>query len=149
MAGGGSITDRDRGFGALLRAVKGASGTVQVGVADTPREDDRGLTNADVAAFHEFGDRPFIRPWVDENQPGIRSSLRYWVTQTLAGKKPWRNSLEKFGEYAVKGIRKKIDQGVPPPLAKSTEKRKGHALALVDTKQMYDAVTYEIDEAVK
>jgi hypothetical protein len=153
------VRDTDRGFKQLLVNVRSAQGAVRVGVDDAPHNDGRGQSVSDIAMRHEFGlgvpERSFLRSWVDENQTGIKKSLGYWVKRTLLGKDlAWRDALGKFGEYAVKGVQKKILTNIPPDLAESTVKRKQLTavrepeLALVNTGQLYDSIIYELHDKV-
>jgi hypothetical protein len=94
--------------------------------SDTDDENKGPMTNAALAFIHDQGSpaagipqREFMRPGVREAQPYIVDALRAGALGTLHGSDPLQ-SLKLAGMKAQTEIRKKINDGIPPPLADST-----------------------------
>lgn len=143
------VTDRDYGYSSLLVRVKDATPTViKVGVPDTARED--GKLNDEIGMVHEFGlghvpQRSFIRAWVDQNYGAIEEELTSAATTSVKGGKSWNAAMRDFATYCVRGIRAHIRTNIPPPLQAKTVARKGSSVALIETQQLINSVTSEID----
>lgn len=141
------------------------------------REETDGPTNAQLAYIHDRGApeanipaRPFMVPGIEENMGAIERRMRTAAKQILREKNPLNAAqvLTRVGITAVVGIKRKINEGIPPPLSdytlrkraeRGTKGRKGakielllrsfgeapsteHAKPLIDTGQMRNAVTY-------
>lgn len=99
-------------------------------------------------AFHEFGtrnipQRSFLRAWFDANRAKISSDLKTVARQVVRGAS--RDALLKaLGEEYATAIQDRILAHIPPPLADSTVKRKGHTTPLVDTGELLSAIHYRL-----
>jgi hypothetical protein len=141
-----------------------------------PGEPPPDVTNAELAYVHDNGmpeknvpARPFMLPGIREAQPLIIKHLTTAARNVLLKRSPAlvEQGFERAGLAAQFAIRRKINEGIPPPLAKSTlqerarRKRKGakkelarraagetpstqFAKPLIDTAQMRNAVNYVI-----
>jgi hypothetical protein len=101
---------------------------------------ENGAPSANVPA------RPFMSPAMRGMKDQIRDSLKRAAAFALNGHKDRaRVELENLGKEAVGAIRSKMESGVPPGHAKSTiKKNKGDHTTLMDTKQLWNAISYKI-----
>lgn len=155
MARGGHVDDKDHGFKKLReRIAKQGRVSVTVGIHEAegskPHEGQGGLTVEDVGVFHEYGtvtipQRSFLRGWADENETANKERLQKIAQAVLKGAIPSAEiGLERFGLYAVGSIQRRISDGIEPPLAASTIKRKGSSVPLIDTGQLRSSITHRI-----
>lgn len=149
------VSAKGDGLQKLLKTLSAANKhrIVQVGVfaagkgGDTKKGSPK-LTVLEVAIFNEFGlgvpERSFIRGYVDANQARIKEMCRVLSLGVLAGKYDVDHALELLGLKIQGEIQKNISEGVPPPNAPSTIKKKGSSTPLVDTGQLRSSVTYRV-----
>jgi hypothetical protein len=151
MASPMTIRD-DSSVAALLAELTAlAEGSVTVGFhadQDADRDEDA-VTNASIAALHEFGGpeterRPFLGPALDKGAGLLGDLQARLVDGVLAGKMPAEAALGLLGEAGVALVREEIKSGVEPPLAPATAAAKGSTAVLVDTGQMLGAVSFEV-----
>ena len=113
------------------------------------RDDNSGLTNAEVAMFNEFGTsnapaRPFIRPTIAENKEKIFDMQEEGYSRVIQQKSTVGRELGKIGAFTQSEIQKKIREVRTPPNAASTIKRKSPgATPLIDTGAMRQAVSHK------
>ena len=144
-----SVRERDNGARRLLeqiRAIKGAA--VDVGVlGQKAAEDHGGLTVGDVATFHEFGlgvpERSFVRSYVDRSKQAAQALARR-CAEAVARGVPAEAALNIIGMSHAAAIQEMIADGIDPPLAPETIKRKGSSVPLIDTGQLRASVTWRI-----
>ena len=155
MAGGVKVTvkDKDKGW---ARMVLGAESLipqpyVKVGVIGTPARESvgGGVPVADVATFHEFGtenapQRSFIRATVDGNIKKIQDRQNVIMKWVLFEGADTNRELAKLGLELQGMIQQRIKDRIPPPLAESTIKSKGSDVPLIDTGQLWRAVSFEV-----
>lgn len=135
-----------------------------------------GLTNAALGYIHDNGSedakipaRPFMVPGLESVKEETSSALAgaARVAMSARGGDAVEQRLHRAGSIAANGIKAKVNEGVPPPLADATVRararrgRKGAkeelerrsqgeapgtdlAKPLVDTAQMRNAITYAI-----
>ncbi len=145
------IIDVDKGY-KKIRAFAGASGSVKVGVPDTPHQPS-GIPTDEIAKKHEFGDgnvpqRSFLRAWVDANESRITSKARTSLLWALETGAPFNEALGLLGQWSVWGVRAFINKKIPPPLAKATLARKKgefRKIPLIDTAQLWNSITAEVE----
>lgn len=139
------IRDEDRGFRRIVRTMIQADGSeVSVGVQEPQAGTDRGgITNAGVAAIHEFGapsknipERSFIRSTVDENRNRY-ARLFDRVGRDAATGRQALGALFVAGEQVRADIVRKIQSGIPPPV-----KRGG--TPLIDTGLLLSSITTKV-----
>lgn len=131
---------------------------VLVGVpADHTQRQGEPINNATIGYLEEFGspannipERPSLIPGVESAQPEIIKQLRKGVDGALDGRIDAADkALHRAGIVAVNAVRGKINEGIPPPLAKATlaaRQRKGRTgtKPLIDTGQYRNSITYVI-----
>lgn len=148
------IKDIDKGWNNLARAAKRAHGYVLVGVQGTEassQHEDDGVTVAEVATKNEFGDpaahvpqRSFIRETVDLKQNELQRVAVGVGRAVLLDKMPLERGLALLGEKGVGVMKQRIDDGIEPPNAPSTIKRKGSSKPLIDKGQLKGSITYKV-----
>lgn len=174
------LTDNVAGLKARLREL--TRDEVLVGFPEDPteREDENGnpveITNAALGYIHDHGDpehnipqREFMKPGMEEVKPRVSTMMATTARAAVTSKDPSAvtKGFTAVGTVVMVALKKKINEGVPPPLAESTLKdrvrrgRKGAkkelasraagnapgtqlAKPLVDTAQMRNAVNFVI-----
>lgn len=117
-------------------------------------------TNVEIAMFHEFGTkniprRSMIGGWAQEKRREIFAVLGRQTAEVLEGKRKAGTALARIGVWAVGSIQARMGQGIPPPLADSTKKRrkkpkrrgrKGQSgqTPLIDTGQLRASIAYRV-----
>ena len=149
---------------ATVKDMKAEPG-VRVGVLDGSgggsETREGGLTNAEIAAIHEFGTgtipaRPFISASFEQGKPGYINDLKKLLGAVFAGRLQVMQVFDIMGSRISTDIKKFVTAGdqVPPPNAESTRIRKekktkrggvpGLVRTLVDTGQMINSVTWQV-----
>lgn len=153
---GVKVTTKDRGYRKFIRDLKNSGRwVVDVGVVGPEASATRegGVTNAELASYHEFGrgvpERSFIRSTVDKEQSRIRQMQRRLARGVLQRKVTELRALEILGMQIASDIKGTIESNIPPEIKESTKRRrKGGAdvshVALIDTGQMKNAVTFDV-----
>jgi hypothetical protein len=149
----------DTGWARIYEAAKRDSSIhVKAGVVGSAGQATHPLRGniavGDVAMMNEFGSaaagipqRSFIRSallWSAKAQSEFRHQMAQVSRQVLLQGVPRRIAMQKVGEWAVRLIRARILENVPPPNAPRTVAEKGHDHALINTDTLYDAIDYEI-----
>ena len=156
MANRVRITDRDKGWKALMRrAQKAARGrAVTVGVHSGEGGAPAGggsLSVADVATIHEYGlgnspERSFVRAFADEKRDEANEVEAKLVGAAIMGKGgSIDDALERFGTWLVGMMQKRIRAGIQPGNAPATEAAKGSSTPLIDTGQLVSSITYKVE----
>lgn len=131
------IRKKDNGANALLRkyrhGVKGVNAGF-VGERAEQRHEDSNLTNAELAAVHEFGlgnqsAKHFVRDSFDENFSKNRREFKKLVQKYFRGRISEKQLNERFGEMLVRQIKAKITE-----------------INLVDTGELRNAVDWEVED---
>jgi hypothetical protein len=151
------VRERDLGLQALLTKLKATKSIhVKVGVVgnEAAQAHDGHLTNAQLAAIHEFGapganvpERSFIRSTVDAKRHEYTASLIPSLLKSVVSSRiSVFQAFELFGQRLAADIRARITQGdgIPPPLAAATIAAKGSSRPLVDTGRLLAAITYKV-----
>lgn len=142
---------------AAVRSMKTAH--VKVGVMASAGETENGeFTLAELAAVHEFGspangipERSFIRSTFRERGSELEVVTKKLAKQVLDGGSV-HDALSKLGLWGATAVRSQItSQRVRPQLVESeagrrTIARKGSSVTLVDTGQLANAISYEVEE---
>lgn len=150
MAG---VVDEDFGFRALIQRIRGLDGiegTVGIQGAEASQVREGGTTNLKIAQVHEFGapnanipQRSFLRSTFDENERKYERELERGAGSVVDGKSAVAAVL-RVTEIARADVLDKINSNIPPPLSDATIARKGDALALVDTGQLFNSITAKV-----
>lgn len=142
---------RDRGWKAIRQQFLKTKPRLEltVGVQGTDASQDHdGITNAALAAIHEFGapaagipERSFLRSTISRENKKYLKLLQNAGKNALA-KVPAKKSLEILGEIVVADVRKTIDRSIGlKPLKAATVARKGSSKPLIDTGQLKGSIT--------
>lgn len=150
------IRDTDKGYQKTLSVFKNLGLSISVGVLGPPAEaahrDQKGqaqaITVGEVAAIHELGlgvpERSWLRAWFEANHRTVIADIKAGMVQIAQGRLTPEALLEVLGQKYVGEIRKRTQAGIDPPLAQSTIDRKGSSTPLIDTGQLWSAITYEV-----
>lgn len=107
------------------------------------------LTLSALASIHEFGlgvpQRSFLRGTVDEYRGAIQQRAALLGRAVALGLLTTQIALELLGEYVVGLIKQRIADGIMPPLAESTIRRKGSSTPLIDGGHLRGAITHRIE----
>lgn len=156
----------DRGWEAIkerMRVVRGTGAVVKVGVQGTQaaaNHQNTHLTVAQLAAIHEFGkvihqprmrrtivipERSFLRATIDQYRDAITRRDVLLAQGYVLGKFELKPSLELLGQYVVGLIKQRIANGIAPPNSPWTIAQKGSSKPLIDTGQLRNSITYQVD----
>lgn len=163
MAGKPTITvniwERDLGLGRILAeaAKLKKKPYVKVGITQDKgskvRKDGK-LTVAEIAQIHEFGapsrnipERSFIRSTVRAKQEKYDNQLESLSNQVFDanGKMTIDRALGIIGQSVSSDMKATIRAGISPALSASTIAAKGSDVPLIDTGQMINAISYEVE----
>lgn len=155
-----TIREVDKGLDELkkvLSDLKKGKSYVKVGVvggsADTARADADGLTNAQLAAVHEYGapergipERSFIRAPFAANRQQYIQQLRGLVAKVYRRQLSISRALGLMGAKISADLKNNITagEGVPPPNAPATVKAKGSSRPLVDTGRLLGSISWDV-----
>lgn len=123
---------------------------VNVGFPASAKEPD-GTSTAFIAAVHEFGsehvpERSFMRTSLEANRSKRTALNEQNLKKVLNGGMSVNAALRQLGLMASRDIKKQIKNGSYAPLKAATIKRKGSSKPLIDTGQMRQSVTYELEK---
>lgn len=137
----------------LKRALTGKrERIVNVGFPAKAKEPD-GSSTALIAAVHEFGapdkgipERSFMRTSLEQNRNKRKTLNEQNLKKVLNGGMSVDAALGQLGLMASSDIKEQIKNGSFTPLKAATIKRKGSSKPLIDTGQMRQSVTYELEK---
>lgn len=163
------VSDKDFGFKKLKSELKKLEQKpfVKVGVQGVDASKDKdvrnydgsisklsGITVVEIANFHEFGlgvpERSFLRSTLDENRNKYSNIVSEMRTEISKGAFDTKTALEILGQKIVKDVKQKIYDGIMPPLAESTIRKKTvdnkrGDTPLIDTGQLVQSITYSVE----
>lgn len=147
-----TLKERDFGWNHLKEATlklggRGAYSLVGVqGAQAAANVQNTDLTYAQLARIHEFGTviktkyaiiripaRSFLQGTIDKYADAIQKRATAFGQGVLMDAFSVEQALELIGEYVVGLIRQRMADGIPPPNAPSTIKRKGSSKPLIDS----------------
>ena len=124
---------------------------VVIGVpAETNGDRKDGLSNATIAAAHEFGvpghisERSFLRSTLGENKDKAAGLLIRGLKADIAQGDFSGKAFAIVGEKLSAEVKRKIQSGISPALDPKTVKRKGSSKPLIDTGNLIQSITYEV-----
>jgi phage gpG-like protein len=137
------------GVEALKTRVK-TPGTVDVGIIDAGEHPSGDITVAGIGFVHEFGtaiipERSFIRSTIQDKKKELIEFQRKLLKNIIAGKMEVNQALGLIGEFMADAITQKIVAIQTPPNEPATIARKGSSNPLVDTGQLKNSITYEVN----
>jgi hypothetical protein len=152
-----TVIDRDRGYKALqarLKALKIDEAYAKVGIfaGTSARKEAKGPTNVELGVIHEFGspqahipERSWLRSSFDLNREKWFALAGKLAAKLIDGKLAVYDALELLGMAAAADIKKHITvgEGIPPPDAPATVRRKKSSRTLVDSGQLVASISHE------
>ena len=143
-------TKKNGGISTLKKRVK-TPGTVDVGIIDAGVHPSGDITVAGIGFVHEFGsekagipERSFIRSTLADKKKDIISLQKKLLKKISAGMKV-EIALGLVGEFIKDEITKKIVAIKTPPNTAQTIARKGSSNPLIDTGQLKNSITFEVN----
>lgn len=108
-----------------------------------------GTPVAYVASKMEFGTmhipaRPTIRPSLEKNKAKYYDLINKAIVNSLNGS-DFKTGLMIVGKIGAEDIQAEIRNLQNPPLSIKTILKKGHSKPLMDTKVMFQSVTFKVD----
>ncbi len=164
----GTVIERDLGFNRIRDTfLKAGDPVVKVGIQGKDATDLHGdfgggarpLTNLEVGVIHEFGapgvnipERSFIRAPVKRHAAKYYRRIQLIVKAAITGVLTVKKGLGLLGIEVESDMKNAMQRGIPPPLKrrrrmKKTQKRKGRQVPLIDTKQLFNSITYVVTKA--
>lgn len=142
-------TKNNGGVQALLERVK-TPGTVDVGIIDAGDHPSGDITVAGIGFAHEFGtatlpERSFIRATIQKEKKAIVALQKKLMKQITAGEMKIEQALGLIGEFVADKIRQRIVSLKSPPNTPETIAKKGSSNPLIDTGQLKNSITYEVN----
>ena len=115
----------------------------------TYTKDGKSIPVALVASIMEFGAmhipaRPTIRPSLEKNKAKYYDLINKAVVNSLNGS-DFKTGLMIVGKMGAEDIQAEIRNLQNPPLSIKTIQKKGHSKPLMDTKVMFQSVTFKVD----
>lgn len=154
-----TIKDVDRGYRELMRTAKrGRTGhRLTLGIHKKEGAEKRGKASlAQIALYNEFGTaripmRSWLRAWVDENRMQIARDIQRALERAVDpnSASSIEDELNKLGLKYVGQIQQRIANGIEPPNAPSTEKRKGSTKPLIDSGQFRQSIRHKVQTGGK
>ena len=122
----------------------GKRAQVKVGIFSDSKYPD-GVPIATAGAVNEFGlSGTPERPWMRRGVAEIENDLPKKLTR-MVDPETMQPDLDAVGAYAAEKLRESAESLKEPKNAPSTIALKGSANPLVDSGEMLDAITYEVD----
>ena len=126
-------------------------GTVDVGIIDAGKHDNSELTVASVGFANEFGtatipERSFMRTTTKEKRKEIVNLQEKLLKKVQSGEMKVNQALGLVGSFVSGLISKKIVDIKSPPNAPKTIKDKKSSNPLVDSSQLKDSITWEVNK---
>lgn len=128
-----------------LRKLAGSNGRVKVGFPEG-KADDKII---DRAVWNEFGTktippRPFMRFAMENGVGDFKREAKIQARRVLAGETTMNGALSRIGLNGVDHIQESIKGLRSPANAQSTIEQKGSDNPLIDTGEMRQSVTFEV-----
>ena len=138
---------KNGGVKGLIKRVK-TSGTVDAGIIDAGKHPSGDMTVAEIGFANEFGtniipERPFMRSTLRLKK--ILSLKRKLLKRIVTGKLKTNRALGLLGLFVADEIRKRIVAIRTPPNALRTIQEKGSSNPLVDSGQLKNSITHEVN----
>jgi len=140
---------KDGGVEALKNRVK-TPGTVDVGIIDAGKHISGDITVAGIGYAHEYGtatlpERSFMRSTIHAKKKDIIALQKKLFKQILKGSMKIETGLGLLGEFMSDAITQKIVSITSPPNTPETIEAKGSSNPLIDTGQLKNSITYEVN----
>jgi hypothetical protein len=145
------VQDIDRGWNKFVENIsKHSESGIKVGVLQTAPNTADGQTQATIAAQNEFGtksipERSFLRSTIDENRVNYNVIIDSILERVYLENRSMREQLGLLGQKVQSDIKRKIVTLRTPPNAPATIAEKGSDNPLIDTGQMLNSISYEVE----
>lgn len=142
----------DRGFIGRMRRMEELSRiTVTVGVQADAGAGEDGVPIAEYAGYNEFGteripSRPFMRNSFDGNLAEISETIARLTGGVQDGKITPDQAGGLLGELHQGHVQATIQDGVPPPNAPETIRRKGSSKPLIDQGDLVRSIRWKLEK---
>lgn len=110
-----------------------------------------GMPVVQLGAIHEFGsedgripERSFLRGTMRAKQRDHNAIIRRLARSVTLGRQAPTQALAQLGAVAAANVQEAISDGVPPPNAPSTIRRKGSSKPLIDTGALRQSITWQL-----
>lgn len=138
------------GVAGLKSRVK-TPGTVDVGIIDAGMHQSGVANIAQIGMWNEYGttripERSFIRSTLVNKKNEIINLQSNLLSNISSGKMSTSQALGLLGEFLAGEIKTKIVALKSPPNKPTTIKAKGRSNPLVDTGQLLNSITYEVNK---
>lgn len=146
------VTERGPGFKRLYQELGGLA-TMSLGVQGQQAlelYENTSTTVGEVAAIHELGlgnnvRRSWLSSWMDANEARLRKEARAALSGVMRGRISRKRAFVQLGEKWEGELRQNIEDGnIKPALSPTTIARKGHAIPLLETHKLKNAITYKL-----
>lgn len=142
-------TQKRGGIEALVKRAK-TSGTVDVGIIDAGKHQDSEANIAQIGFWNEFGtitipERSFMRATTKEKRKEIKALRNKLLKKVQAGEISTEQALGLLGDFVRDLIQQKIVSLKSPANADSTVAKKGSSNPLIDTGQLRNSITFEVN----
>ena len=133
------ITDKQSPRYAEVMEFLKSSAKITTGVhaAEGVQSYEGGATVLDIAEAAEFGlgqpMRSWLRGWFDEHQAELEAQILAQFTLAYERGLPQEWAAERVALWAQASIQRRVRNGIDPPNAPETIKRKGSSTPLIDT----------------
>lgn len=150
------FSSASKGFAKVTEAhrlLKASPLVVKAGVLGHKRErkEKDGFDNVEIAVTQEFGTRDghvpprsFVLAPFKANRSRYMQRLKSFATRLLLGKVSLDKVLSLIGQQMAADMKARIKEGISPPNAESTIKKKKSTKPLVDTGQLLTSITYSV-----
>ena len=140
---------KNGGIEAVLKRVK-IPGTVDAGIIDAGKHSSGDITVAGIGFAHEYGtatlpERSFMRSTIQKKKKDIIALQKKLLKQIVTGKIKVEAGLGLLGEFMADAISQKIVSISSPPNTPETIAAKGSSNPLIDTGQMKNSITFEVN----
>jgi len=139
---------KNGGIEALRKRVK-TPGTVDAGIIDAGEHPSGDETVASIGFKNEFGigvpERSFMRSTIQAKKKDIISLQKKLLKQIVNGSMKVETGLGLVGEFMADAITQKIVAIRTPANSPITIKLKGSSNPLIDTGQLKNSITYEVN----
>lgn len=126
--------------------------TVDVGIIDAGEHSSGDVTVAQVGIINEYGgpdnnppERSFMRSTLHEQRRAIITMKKILLIKIQRGEIIVEKALALLGEFVADAIKQKIVDLKEPPNDPATIRAKGSSNPLIDTSQLKNSITYEVN----
>lgn len=144
------VTRKGPGVGELIKRLRNP-GTVEVGIIDAGTHQDSEETVASIGFQHEFGaagipERSFLRGTLHGSRKDILTLNKKLLKNIVNMSMKVPHALGILGNFVADKVSQKIVSIRQPPNSPATILAKGSSNPLVDTGQLKNSITWEVNK---